>query len=63
MMSRKRGDDTDEKRKERLDWFENDVLPTINYFRENKDFDFIEIDGNKGIEEISEEIKTKMKLK
>ncbi len=62
MLGRKRADDTLEKIKERLDWFEKDVMPTIEYFRKNKDFDFIEIDGSQGIEEISKEIREKLNL-
>ena len=63
MISRKRSDDEDDKIKKRLDWFEKDVLPTIEYFKENEKFKFIEVDGSKQIEEIAKDIREKLGLK
>lgn len=62
MTSRGRSDDTDKKIQGRLDWFEKDVLPVIEYFKSKKDFEVIEIDGEKSIEDISADIKEKLKL-
>ena len=43
MMERKRVDDTPEKIQNRLGWFEKDVLPSIEYFKNKTGFNFIEI--------------------
>ena len=45
-------DDTTEGIKNRLDWYETDVAPVINYYRQNKNCQFIEIDGERSIEEV-----------
>ncbi len=56
MMGRKREDDTPEKIKSRLDWYEKDVLPSLQYFREKAGYDFIEINGEQTIEEVHQDI-------
>jgi len=56
MMARKRADDTPEKIQNRLDWYEKDVLPSINYFRNKPSFDFIEINGEQTIENVHNDI-------
>ncbi|MBI5138971.1 MAG: nucleoside monophosphate kinase [Candidatus Vogelbacteria bacterium] len=40
----------------RLAWFERDVVPAIEYFRTNSDYQFIEVDGERSIEEVHSEI-------
>ena len=56
MLSRERKDDTEEKIKNRLDWFEKKVLKAIDFFREDDYYDFIEVDGEGTIEEIQAQI-------
>ena len=51
-----RKDDTEESINRRLDWFDRDVLPTINHYRRDRDYDFIEINGERSIEEVQREI-------
>ncbi len=51
-----RSDDTPESINHRLDWFERDVMPAINYYRRDRDYDYIEIDGERSIEEVHQEI-------
>ncbi len=56
MMGRKRSDDTPEKIQNRLDWYEKDVVPSINYFRETPGYNFIEINGEQTIENVHKDI-------
>ena len=51
-----RVDDSIEGIKKRVAWFEQDVLPAINYYRRDRDYDFIEIDGERSIEEVHRDI-------
>lgn len=41
---------------ERLSWFETDVVPVIQYYRDVDYYNFIEIDGMKAIDDISEKV-------
>lgn len=51
-----RADDSLEGITKRVAWFEQDVLPAINYYRRDRDYDFIEIDGERSIEEVHRDI-------
>ncbi len=62
LLARKREDDEESEIKKRLKWYETDVVPTIEYFRNNPKFNFIEINGERGVEEIHEEIAKKVGL-
>ena len=44
----------------RLDWYEEFVIPAIDYFRDKEKFNFVEIDGSVGIQEVFEQIKEKV---
>lgn len=58
---RKRGDDVKEEDiKKRLDWFDNDVMPAIEFFKNNDKYTFLDIDGEKSVEEISKELLAKV---
>ena len=56
MMERRRADDTPEKIKNRLDWYEADVVPSIEHFRNKEKFNFIEINGEQAIEQVHNDI-------
>ena len=56
MMERQRVDDTPEKIKNRLDWYENDVTPAIEYFHEKVEYNFIQINGEQSIENVHRDI-------
>lgn len=56
MMERKRTDDTPEKIQNRLDWYERDVLPSIEYFQVQKGYNFIEINGEQSVENVHQDI-------
>ena len=44
----------------RLDWFEKDVVPAINYFEINPDYNYLKINGEQSIEDVHAEIITKL---
>lgn len=60
MMERKRADDTPEKIQNRLDWYEKDVVPSIEYFRGRTGYNFIEIDGEQSIDNVHRDIINKL---
>ncbi len=51
-----RADDSMVGIKKRVAWFEQDVLPAINYYRRDRDYDFVEIDGEQSIEKVHADI-------
>lgn len=56
MMERKRADDTPDKIQNRLNWYEKDVVPSIEYFKGKDGYNFIEINGEQTIENVHEDI-------
>ncbi|TAL49312.1 hypothetical protein EPN83_01015 [Patescibacteria group bacterium] len=57
LISRKRYDDLDvSKIEKRLDWFDRDVLPAIDFFKSNPFFSFHEINGEQTIETVQRSI-------
>lgn len=51
-----RADDTEESIRKRLSWFERDVLPAVELYRRDRDYDFIEINGERSIEEVHRDL-------
>lgn len=56
LKNRGRYDDNDEDIKARLDWYEKNVIPAIEYFKSNPLYRVEEINGEQGIEEVQQEI-------
>ena len=56
LLSRARPDDTPDSIEKRLAWFDADVLPAINYYRRDREYDFMEIDGTRSIQEVHAEL-------
>lgn len=57
LLLRGRSDDkTVEDIRKRLDWFERDVLPAIEYYKNNQNYNFIEINGEQDIETVAKDI-------
>ncbi len=62
MEDRGRSDDGEEEIKRRLKWYEDNVVPVLNYFKNNPYYRFIEIDGEHSIEEVHRQIMEKAGL-
>jgi len=63
LLERGRKDDLDMKMiARRLDWFDKDVVPAIEYFREQSKHNFIEVNGEQGLENVHAEIVSRIAL-
>jgi adenylate kinase len=58
LLSRGRQDDATLSRiNKRLDWFDADVIPAIDYYRSSNKHHFVDINGEQEIEKVTEDIK------
>lgn len=62
LMARGRFDDNMQDIEERLSWYETEVEPVIEYYRNNKDYIFLDIDGVRTVEEIHKDIVSRIEL-
>lgn len=62
LLGRKRMDDKKEDIKKRLDWYETDVAPTVEFYRDNANYNFLTLDGERSVEEIHKDIVKKLSL-
>lgn len=62
LLARKRVDDTAEKIEERLGWFEVEVAKTLDFFKNNPDYDYVVVNGEQSPQDVYEEILNKTKL-
>jgi adenylate kinase family enzyme len=60
LKARHRSDDIPLVVKSRLDWFDSEVLPAVQYFESNLDVDFYDIDGERTVDEIHNDIVQKL---
>lgn len=51
-----RADDNDESIRRRISWYERDVIPAVNYYRRDRDYEFLEIDGERPIDAVHRDI-------
>lgn len=56
LLLRKRLDDNEEDIKERLNWFDVHVMPTIKYYENNPHYNFIKINANQSVEKVFADI-------
>lgn len=57
LLARGRSDDRNpDEIDKRLDWFDRDVSPAIEFYRNHDKHRFVELDGSKSIEEIHQEL-------
>lgn len=57
LLARGRADDRSlSKINKRLEWFETDVVPAIEYFRKNPYFRFIQVNGEQAIDKVHSDI-------
>jgi adenylate kinase len=55
-----RTDDQAEGIKKRLGWFERDVVPAIDLYRRDRQYDFFEINGERSVEDVHADIMAKV---
>lgn len=60
LAGRGRADDSREGVEERLNWFDTDVMPAVEYYRTNPHFNFIELNGEQSIEAIHQDFVAKI---
>lgn len=63
MTDRGREDDVVDNINSRLDWFDEHVLPIVEFYKEHEIHKCIEVDGEQSIDEIHNEIVEKLDLK
>jgi len=56
LLLRKRLDDSEEDIKRRLDWYESDVTQTVDFYRDNPSYNYIQVEGERSIEAVHEEV-------
>ncbi len=62
LTERGRADDTIDQINERLDWFDEDVVPALDYLKNNDYYNFVEIQGEQPIEDVRKEILEKLEI-
>ena len=62
MLKRGRTDDNENDIKNRLDFYHKDVVPAINYFKNNPYYKFIAVNGERSIEEVHQDLVEKVGL-
>ncbi len=63
LMLRKRMDDTEADIKERLSWFETEVVPAIDYYKKSSGYTFLSIKGERSVLDIHADIVQRLALK
>jgi adenylate kinase len=63
LLERGRSDDDLEEIKKRLDWYDTQVAPVIEYYRDNPRYNFVDINGEQTIKEVHDQIIEKIKNK
>ncbi len=62
LEGRARKDDTLEAIERRLEWYETDVVPVINYYKDSSYYNVIDVNGEQPIEDVQKEILAKLGL-
>lgn len=63
LIARGRFDDKKEKIEKRLKWFEDNVMDSIRYFENNKNYKFFKINGNQSVEDVQKDIMQALGMK
>lgn len=63
MLERKRSDDNKRDIEARLDWYDKEVVPAVDFFKNKSLYDFHEIDGERSIDDIHSDIVKTLGLK
>lgn len=62
MKGRGRADDTDEEIKKRLNWYKENTVPAVEYFKNDPDYKYISVDGEHTIEQVHQDLMAKLGL-
>lgn len=62
LQGRKRSDDGDQSIIRRMDWFDSDVAPAVEYMKHNTYYKFSHINGEQTVEDVHKEICNKLEL-
>lgn len=60
LLGRGRGDDEVEKIETRQNWFDTDVVPVLEFYKNHPNYEFLDINGEQTIEEVHNEIMSKL---
>ena len=60
LQARNRKDDTKEGIDKRMNWFDNDVMPCVEFFKNSKGYEVFDIKGEQTIEEVHAEVMKKV---
>ncbi len=60
LLARARKDDTKEGIAKRMVWYDEEVMQSINFFKNNKNCEFIEVNGEQTIEQVHTELISKV---
>lgn len=56
LMLRKRHDDTEEGIEKRLNWYQDEVVPAIDYYKQHPYYNVVEVNGEQSVEDVHKEI-------
>lgn len=62
LLARGRADDTSADIDKRLDWFDNDVLPAVEYYEQNQEYFFHRLNGEQEVEKVSQDLLASLKV-
>ena len=60
LLARGRKDDTAEGIAKRMHWYDTEVMQCIKYYEENENYEFIDVNGEQTIEQVSAELLSKV---
>lgn len=63
LLARGRSDDNHDGVEVRLNWFDADVMPAVNYFRGNEEYVFHDISGEQSIEDVHRDVLKNLGMK
>jgi adenylate kinase family enzyme len=63
LMARHRMDDKNDEIEKRLSWFETEVVPVINHYKDHSKYNYLTIDGERSVEDIFEDIVKRVGLR
>ncbi len=62
LLARQRKDDSVEGINKRMEWFDNEVMKSIEFFQVDQHGEFIEVNGEQSIEDVHKELMSKVKI-